>query len=79
MSFNIYLIGDDVVFHNNDFEEEVICPECNKRAKAVTRSTCICDLDFCMGQRCGGETVSYYECSSCGWKGFPKPQNNSSP
>jgi hypothetical protein len=43
------------------------CANCGKKAIPVN-PTCLCDRDFCSGQRCGADLiVEYYKCQECGW------------
>ena len=46
------------------------CPKCGQDAKADGRVSCFCDKDFCVGQRCGADSLAEnYECA-CGASGI---------
>jgi len=45
------------------------CPKCNNNDKVKINKqgvSCLCDLDFCNGQRCGADTIiESYICERC--------------
>jgi|GEM_PF-3469878 len=45
------------------------CPKCKKNDDVevnVIGVSCLCDRDFCVGQRCGAnDMVKSYKCKSC--------------
>ncbi|MNW14975.1 hypothetical protein D3C71_2133430 [compost metagenome] len=46
------------------------CPDCGKDAATSGRVLCLCDKDFCNGQRCGAsDLTAHYKCASCGSEG----------
>lgn len=48
------------------------CPECGADAQASGQVNCLCDKDFCMGQRCGADDLSReFSCAKCGAHGVP--------
>ncbi len=45
----------------------IICGKCGEKALPIP-CTCLCDLDWCRGQRCGAsEKINYFKCLKCGW------------
>ncbi len=51
---------------------KITCPKCGKEANAYGTQSCLCDLDFCEGQRCGAnELFERYKCPNCGAEGIP--------
>ena len=49
----------------------IICPKCGKEAEASGRVYCLCDLDFCEGQRCGADKLfDHYKCPHCNSEGY---------
>lgn len=43
------------------------CESCGEDAIEINPK-CLCDKDFCMGQRCGAdEIIDHYKCLKCGW------------
>lgn len=54
-------------------EEMMKCPECGNSMIAGRKVSCMCDLDFCEGQRCGADKlVEFYECPKCHKRIIPK-------
>lgn len=52
----------------------IVCPACGDQASASGIVYCLCDKDFCVGQRCGAsDLAATYLCSSCGSEG-PTPE-----
>ncbi|MEY8199438.1 MAG: hypothetical protein RPS47_09375 [Colwellia sp.] len=48
------------------------CPGCGKDAQATGSVSCLCDRDYCSGQRCHADNLrSRYECDNCGANGTP--------
>lgn len=46
------------------------CPNCGKDAATDGVVRCMCDKDFCLGNRCGAnELAATYKCASCGAQG----------
>jgi len=55
-------------------QKTIKCPSCGEQASAFGRVSCMCDKDFCRGQRCGAnDLANEYHCQSCGSKG-PTPE-----
>ena len=53
------------------------CPKCGSDAKCFGRVSCLCDKDFCLGQRCGADKLfSNYTCEKCGYSGTPPETQN---
>jgi hypothetical protein len=50
---------------------QVTCPACGAAATGSGSIFCMCDKDFCTGQRCGSNDLfRSYECA-CGSSGTP--------
>lgn len=48
------------------------CPKCGTQMKEVGIVRCLCDKDFCEGQRCGAnELHAKDECPNCGYTEIP--------
>jgi hypothetical protein len=50
------------------------CPKCGSDAKTFGSVPCLCDKDFCTGQRCSANSLSaQYKCQNpeCGAEGVP--------
>lgn len=39
----------------NYTNNSIKCPKCGKDANVDGKVSCLCDLDFCEGQRCGAD------------------------
>jgi len=53
---------------------EFKCPKCGSEVVLFGHVNCLCDKDFCFGQRCGADKLfSFYECTNekCKDKGTP--------
>lgn len=51
---------------------KIICPKCHKEADADGSVSCMCDLDFCGGERCGADKLyGHYKCPYCKSEGTP--------
>jgi len=60
----------------NNMDQLVDCPKCGTKAKGTGVVSCLCDKDFCHGDRCLANQLSKnYECD-CGKNGIP-PQTQS--
>ena len=47
--------------------ESTMCERCGSPTIAIKQS-CLCDKDFCLGQRCGADEITkYYKCLKCDW------------
>lgn len=46
-----------------------VCPKCLSNEKVVIErksGSCLCDRDFCFGDRCGAnEMIATYKCTEC--------------
>lgn len=56
----------------NYTNNSIKCPKCGKDANVDGKVSCLCDLDFCEGQRCGADKLfEHYKCPYCGSEGTP--------
>ena len=54
---------------------KIVCPVCGKEAEASGTVSCLCDLDFCEGQRCGADRLfAHYKCPIVEVKEFHQRQ-----
>lgn len=59
---------------NNKGVEMKSCPKCGSDVELSGTVNCLCDKDFCGGQRCGANNLRrHYKCtnSDCGDEGTP--------
>lgn len=52
-----------------------MCPECGSKVSLTGAVGCLCDKDFCGGQRCGANKLHHrFKCQNekCGLEGTPR-------
>jgi hypothetical protein len=53
------------------------CPQCDHEVILSGSVPCLCDKDFCTGQRCGANDLFYnYRCPACEATGTPEDTQN---